>query len=33
MFTLEQIQQAHKKVKSGADFPAYAQELTNMGVT
>mgnify|MGYP000942912185 CR=1 FL=1 len=33
MFTLEQIQQAHKKVKSGADFPAYAQELTDMGVT
>jgi uncharacterized protein YbcV (DUF1398 family) len=32
MFTLEQIQAAHAKVKSGADFPAYAQELKKMGL-
>lgn len=30
MFTLDQIQEAHKKVKSGADFPTYAQELSEM---
>jgi len=33
MFTLEQIKQAHSKVKSWADFPAYVQELISMGVT
>lgn len=33
MFTLEDIQSAHKKVKSGADFPAYAEEITRMWVT
>lgn len=32
MFTLEQIQLAHSKVKSGADFPAYIQELKSLGV-
>lgn len=32
MFTLEQIESAHSKVKSGADFPAYVQDLKNMGV-
>lgn len=32
MFTLEQIQQAHSKVKSWADFPAYVQELIAMWV-
>ncbi|HEY1039365.1 MAG TPA: DUF1398 family protein [Bacteroidia bacterium] len=32
MFTLEQIKTAHAKVKSGADFPAYVQELIQMGV-
>ena len=33
MFTLSQIQMVHAKVKTGADFPAYAQELYNLGVT
>lgn len=33
MFTLEQIRTAHSKVKSGADFPAYIQEIRAMGVT
>lgn len=33
MFTVEQIKQAHSKVKSGADFPAYIQEIKLLGVT
>ena len=33
MFTVEQIQTAHSKVKSGADFPAYIQEIKTFGVT
>lgn len=33
MFTLEQIQQVHSKVKSGADFPAYVKDLKVLGVT
>ncbi len=33
MFTLEQIQAAHSKVKSGADFPAYIKEIKQLGVT
>lgn len=33
MFTVEQIEQAHQKVKSGADFPKYIQEIKQMGVT
>lgn len=33
MFTIEQIDQAHEKVKSGTDFPKYIQELKQMGVT
>jgi uncharacterized protein YbcV (DUF1398 family) len=33
MFTLEQIQAAHQKIQSGADFPAYIQELKKLGVT
>lgn len=33
MFTLEQIKVAHSKVKSGADFPAYIQDLKKLGVT
>ncbi len=33
MFTAEQIKAAHAKVKSGADFPAYIQEIKAMGVT
>ena len=33
MFTLEQIKAAHSKVKSGADFPNYVQDLIKLGVT
>lgn len=33
MFTVEQIEQAHAKVRSGADFPKYIQEIKEMGVT
>jgi len=33
MFTIEQIKDAHAKVKSGADFPAYVQEVIRLGVT
>lgn len=33
MFTVEQIEKAHEKVKSGADFPNYIQEIKQMGVT
>ena len=33
MFTVEQIKAAHSKVKSGADFPAYIQEIKKLGVT
>jgi uncharacterized protein YbcV (DUF1398 family) len=32
MFTLEQIKEAHAKVKSGADFPNYIQDLIILGV-
>lgn len=32
MFTVEQIEQAHAKVKSGADFPSYIQEIKAIGV-
>lgn len=31
-FTIEQITEAHSKVKSGADFPGYIQELIQLGV-
>ena len=33
MFTLNQIKAAHGKVKSGADFPQYVQDLIALGVT
>ena len=33
MFTVEQIKEAHSKVKSGADFPQYIQEIKILGVT
>ncbi|HZV69536.1 MAG TPA: DUF1398 family protein [Saprospiraceae bacterium] len=33
MFTVEQVKAAHSKVKSGADFPAYIQEIKKLGVT
>lgn len=32
MFTLDQIKQAHSKVKSGADFPQYVQDLIKLGI-
>lgn len=32
MFTLDQIKAAHSKVKSGADFPTYIQDLIGLGV-
>jgi len=32
MFTLEQIIQAHSKVKSGSDFPNYFREIKQLGV-
>lgn len=31
-FTIEQIKAAHSKVKSGADFPSYIQEIKALGV-
>ena len=33
MFTTVQINAAHSKVKSGADFPAYIQDIKKLGVT
>jgi uncharacterized protein YbcV (DUF1398 family) len=33
MFTIEQIKEAHSKVKSGADFPVYIHDLKKLGVT
>src|ERR1700744_366280 len=33
MFTIEQIRAAHSKVKSGADFPKYIQELKELGIS
>jgi len=32
MFTVKQIEEAHSKVKSGADFPKYIQEIKELGV-
>lgn len=32
MFTIEQIKEAHSKVKSGADFSTYIQKLIQLGV-
>lgn len=32
MFTLKQIEEAHSKVQSGADFPKYIQEIKTLGV-
>lgn len=32
MFTLEQIQSAHAKTKTGADFPNYIKEIKELGV-
>lgn len=33
MFTIQQIKDAHSKVKSGADFPQYMQDIIDLGVT
>lgn len=33
MFTLHEIEEIHSKVKSGADFPNYIQELIKLGVS
>ncbi len=33
MYTVKQIEKAHEKVKSGADFPKYIREIKQMGVT
>ncbi|WP_036380221.1 DUF1398 domain-containing protein [Muricauda sp. MAR_2010_75] len=33
MFTLEKIHEAFAKVKSGADFPKFVQDLKGIGVT
>jgi hypothetical protein len=33
MFTVEQIKASHSKVKSGADFPSYIEEIKVLGVT
>ena len=33
MFTVEQIELAHTKIKSGAEFPKYIQEIKEIGVT
>ncbi|WP_333695204.1 DUF1398 domain-containing protein [Flavobacterium sp.] len=33
MFELQQILDAHSKVKSGADFPNYIKEIKALGVT
>lgn len=32
MFTIDQIEKAHAKVKSGADFPKYVEDLKELGV-
>lgn len=33
MFTIQQIHEAHSKVKNGADFPKYMQDIIALGVT
>lgn len=33
MFIIDQIKEAHSKVKSGADYPNYVQALIKLGVT
>ncbi len=32
MFTIDQIEFAHSKIKSGAEFPTYIQEIKSLGV-
>ncbi len=33
MFTIQQIDNAHSKVKTGKDFPQYIQDIKKLGVT
>lgn len=33
MFTVEQIELAHSKIKSGTEFPKYIKEIKELGVT
>lgn len=33
MFTVAQIESAHSKIKSGAEFPKYIQDIKEIGVT
>jgi len=33
MFTINQVKEAHSKVKSGKDFPNYVQDLIKLGVS
>ena len=33
IFELKEINEAHSKVESGADFPKYIQDLIKLGVT
>ena len=33
MFTINQIKEAHSKVKSGADFPTYVQDISKLEIT
>ena len=33
MFTLEQIEKIHSKVKSGKDFPRYVKDLKEIGIS
>jgi uncharacterized protein YbcV (DUF1398 family) len=33
MFTIDKIKEVHSKVKSGADFPKYVQDMKGLGVT
>jgi len=33
MFTAKQMKSAHAKVKTGADFPAYVQEIKQLGLS
>lgn len=32
MFTIQQMQAAHAKIRTGADFPAYVQEIKELGL-
>ncbi len=32
MFTLKQLEKAHEKVKTGADFPQYIQDIKALGL-